>query len=509
MIADRDLDISQPYTKEDLDIPFSVVQDLLLRRTMADDLVTTTSLSRDLGLSRRIVEAAFDNLRDRKALDVRTMQGNDYVFSLTAFGKEMCRDAERRSRYNGIAPVAIETYQTAVAVQRAQIKVNRRDMSEAMKDLVVASEMLDQLGPAFNSQHTIFFYGPAGTGKTSLAERLVRLYGDWIVVPHAILVDSQFVVVLDPTVHEPLPVQPDGLDPRWVACRRPLVTVGGELDASMLELQFDPAGRVYQAPLQVKANNGMMLIDDFGRQVLTPRQLLNRWIYPLAKRRDYLTLSNGHKFAMPFELMVAFSTNLDPNDLGDEAFFRRIQNKVYVGPMTPPMFDRILMNCVRASGVRLQPNSFELLRETCLERDAVGLRANYPGDFCRMIGSIAEYEESMPVLDERMLAMASDLYWGAVNTSNDIQRSGLDQRSAPAGASAGGPSVSAEDDDIEQLVHPLVPRSIAPHPTHSPQHHPHHEVSTVSPPLLPKRIPQSGTIAATGMRPSAVPAERD
>jgi hypothetical protein len=262
---------------------------------------------------------------------------------------------------------------------------------------------------------------------------------------------------------------------------------------------------VYQAPLQVKANNGMMLIDDFGRQVLTPRQLLNRWIYPLAKRRDYLTLNNGHKFAMPFELMVAFSTNLDPNDLGDEAFFRRIQNKVYVGPMTPPMFDRILMNCVRAVGVRLQPNSFELLRETCLERDAVGLRANYPGDFCRMIGSIAEYEESVPVLDERMLSMASDLYWGAADTSVDARPSRPEAVSAPAHA-PGRPPVSPEEADIERLVHPLVPR-----PTPSHQTPPHQVGGSSAPPLLlPKRVPQSGTIAAAaGMRPPAAPAELD
>ncbi len=200
------------------------------------------------------------------------------------------------------------------------------------------------------------------------------------------------------------------------------MTVGGELDASMLELQYDTTGRIYQAPLQVKANNGMMLIDDFGRQVLTPQQLLNRWIYPLSKRKDYLTLTNGQKFAMPFELMVAFSTNMDPNDLGDEAFFRRIQNKVYVGPMTPPMFDRILETCVKKAGVHLNPNSFELLRETCMSRDAIGLRANYPWDFCKMIRSIAEYEESMPVLDERMLGMAAELYWGAMDAKVDARR---------------------------------------------------------------------------------------
>jgi hypothetical protein len=446
-----DLDISQPATKEQLDIPFTVVQDLFLRRVLSDDTVTTTQIARSIGLARPIVDAAFDLLRDRKALDVKTMQGNDYVFSLTGIGKELCADANERSRYNSIAPVSLKTYQTAVHLQKASLKVNRSAMAEAMKDLVVAPAMLDQLGPAFNSQHSIFFYGPAGTGKTSLAERLVRLYSDWIVVPFAILVDGQYIVMMDPTVHEALPEQPEGLDPRWVACKRPLVTVGGELEASMLELQYDQTGRIYTAPLQVKANNGMMLIDDFGRQVLTPQQLLNRWIYPLSKRQDYLALANGQKFAMPFELMVAFSTNMDPNDLGDEAFFRRIQNKVFVGPMTAEMFDRVIDICVTKAKVAMEPDSKEKLRALCLSRDAIGLRANYPWDFCKMILSISEYEESAPVMNDRLMAQSAELYWGAIDSKMDARRVVGAPGAAPRTVAA-APVLALADEDVPLIA---------------------------------------------------------
>ena len=338
-----DLDISTPGSIDALDISINVVTELFLRRTLVEDTVTITRLTEAIGISGSIMYEVFGQLRNRKLLDVKTMQGNDYVFSLTDMGREFAKEAFVKCQYSGIAPVSLDAYVAAVKLQKSGLKVDRAGMAVAMSDLVVAPEMLDELGPAFNSQHSIFFYGPAGTGKTSLAERLIRLFNDWIVVPRAVLADGQYMVVYDPTLHEAISPQPEGLDRRWVACKRPLVTVGGELEASALQLQYDPVGRVYTAPLHVKANNGMMLIDDFGRQVLTPQQLLNRWIYPLSKRVDYLSLANGTKIGLPFELMVAFSTNMAPDDLGDEAFFRRIQNKVYVGPVTAEMFDRILM----------------------------------------------------------------------------------------------------------------------------------------------------------------------
>ena len=414
-MSSADLDISTPKSVESLDIPLSVVTELFLRRTFVEDTVTITGIADAIGINGSIVYSVFEQLRNRKLLDVKTMQGNDYVFGLTDMGREFAKEAMLKCQYSGVAPVALESYVAAVKLQKSGLKVDRNSMAAAMSDLVVAPEMLDELGPAFNSQHSIFFYGPAGTGKTSLAERLIRLFNDWIVVPRSVLADGQFMVIFDPTIHEAITPQPEGLDRRWVACKRPLVTVGGELEASALTLQYDPVGRVYTAPLHVKANNGMMLIDDFGRQVLTPQQLLNRWIYPLSKRTDYLSLANGTKIGLPFELMVAFSTNMAPEDLGDEAFFRRIQNKVYVGPVTAEMFDRILTLASNHSGVALTDTSADRLRTLCLERDAIGLRANYPWDLCKMAKSIAEYEGRPAALDDYFLPRAAKLYWGAAN----------------------------------------------------------------------------------------------
>lgn len=461
MDPELELDITSPVNRAALDIEFGVVLDLVLRRAFDDETTSIFRLSGGLGLSTGVLTEAFDELRGRKYLDVQGLNGHDYIFSLTESGKEQARSRNEQCRYNSIAPVSLKSYLTAVQMQRLSTKVNRAALVNAMSDLVVAPEMLDQLGPAFNSQHSMFFYGPAGTGKTSLAERLVRLYTDWIIVPRAVLVDGRIVVVYDPIVHEAVPTQPEGLDPRWVACRRPLVAVGGELEGSMLQLAYEPVSGVYMAPLQMKANNGMMLIDDFGRQTLTPEQLLNRWIYPLVKRMDFLTLVNGTKFAVPFELMVVFSTNMDPNDLGDEAFFRRIQNKVFVGPTTAEMFDRILVMAATAQRVALNEHSALLLRELCTSRDAIGLRANYPWDMCKMIRSICEYEERQPVMDRETLDRAASLYWGGMAGNSAVASTAV-SASPPTPASPALPNAPVSptlSESLNVLVSPTLSES--------------------------------------------------
>ena len=201
--------------------------------------------------------------------------------------------------------------------------------------------LLDQLGPSLIGHQSLFLYGGTGNGKTSIAERILRIYHDAVVIPYAVEVDGHIITLFDPVVHRQLPHHDDMLDPRWAVCERPCITVGGELSAAMLELRLDEATRVFISPCQMKANNGILIIDDFGRQMLAPRDLLNRWIVPLDRRVDYLTLSSGMKFQVPFELMVVFSTNLDPHDLADEAFLRRIQTKVLVENVSDEVFDEI------------------------------------------------------------------------------------------------------------------------------------------------------------------------
>ena len=209
--------------------------------------------------------------------------------------------------------------------------VHRPDLQKAFENLVVSETMLDQLGAALVSGQSIILYGPTGTGKTVIAETLPRIYKDSVWIPHAVEVQGQIITVFDPLLHKSREEMMSAeCDARWVLCRRPRVIVGGELTMQLLDLQLNPALGFYSAPLQMKANNGILIIDDFGRQRISPAELLNRWIVPLDRRIDFLTLAGGNKFEIPFDLIVAFSTNLNPASLADEAFMRRIQTKIKV-----------------------------------------------------------------------------------------------------------------------------------------------------------------------------------
>jgi predicted ATPase with chaperone activity len=271
--------------------------------------------------------------------------------------------------------------------------------------------LLDQLGPALISQKSIFLYGPTGNGKTSLAERMLRVYDDSVLIPYAVEVDGQIISLYDPVVHHRIEMDDPNIDPRWVLCRRPCIVVGGELIPSMVELRLDESSGIYAAPLQMKANNGIFIIDDFGRQLMSPRDLLNRWIVPLDRRVDYLTLRYGVKFQIPFEVMVVFSTNLDPSDLADEAFLRRIQNKIFVNAVEAHVFDQIFTRVVAHRGLTAEPESAEFLRRLCLREGRMELRACYPGDMCDIIQSISRYERKPAEVTRANLERACNLYF--------------------------------------------------------------------------------------------------
>jgi hypothetical protein len=266
------------------------------------------------------------------------------------------------------------------------------------------------------SRGAIFLYGPPGTGKTSIAERMIRVYGDVVVIPKAVEVDGQIITVFDPTVHIPIETQPIDLDKRWVLCRRPCVIGGGELTTNMLDLGFDEKSGVYLAPLQMKANNGMFVIDDFGRQTMTPAQLLNRWIIPLDRRIDYLSLNTGVKFEVPFELKVVFSTNLEPAALGDEAFFRRIQSKVFIGPVTDEAFDEILHRVSTAQGIRCDAADATYLRELTRSRGDGDLRPYVPVMVCEILRSICSYDGTEAVFNRHTLDRVAEIYFTRLTT---------------------------------------------------------------------------------------------
>jgi hypothetical protein len=367
--------------------------------------------SRTIRVSIPILDLLFRELRQQHLVEVKGAVGEDYAFILTNAGRDLATERFRVCRYVGPAPVSIRDYHLATKAQAASVDIDRNILRDALSDLVLSDHMLDQLGPAVVAQRSLFLYGPSGNGKTSLAERLLRIYRDSILIPHAVEVDGKIIVLYDPVVHQPIDREDAELDPRWMPCKRPFIMVGGELVASMLELHYDEAGGVFAAPMQMKANNGIFLIDDFGRQVLSPRELLNRWIVPLDRRVDYLTLSYGIKFQIPFEMMVVFSTNLNPDDLADATFLRRIQNKVFVEPVDVGTFNEIWRRVAIIKKLPYDPEIVDYVRSLVLSDGRSELRACYPLDLCNIIISISEYEKRPPQMTKSDLQRAVNLYF--------------------------------------------------------------------------------------------------
>ena len=400
-----------PQTMAELGISENLVLDLVLRRMSIEGYSSLASLSRALRISVQIVDLAFKHMRQQQLVEVKGMTGNDYNFTLSAAGKQLASERMQVSQYAGACPVSLQDYANAVRAQAAKINVDREAMRNAFADLVVSDRMLDQLGPAIISQNSIFIYGPTGNGKTSLAERMLRVYKDAVLIPYAVEVDNQIISLYDPVVHYAIDQDDDEVDPRWIVCKRPCILVGGELIPSMLEMRLDESSGIYAAPLQMKANNGILLIDDFGRQLMSPRDLLNRWIVPLDRRVDYLTLRYGVKFQIPFETMVVFSTNLEPSDLADEAFLRRIHNKILVEAVDPHSFDLIFGRVVKSRNIEAQPDSAEYLRKLCLREGRTELRACYPADICTILTSIGRYEGRAPLMTKSELERATALYF--------------------------------------------------------------------------------------------------
>jgi hypothetical protein len=400
-----------PSKLQDLDIPVTLVEDLILRYLYNKGSGSTSKLSDALKLSFPVIDAVFQQMRKRQLFEVTGLDSNNYLFRLSETGRDEAFNRLQVCHYAGPAPVSIESYHSCVKAQVTDIKVDKAFIKNALSDLVLTDKLVDQLGPALISQNSIFVYGPTGNGKTSIVRRLFRVYQDTVLIPYAVEFDGQIIVLYDPAVHERIETNVTAIDPRWVLCRRPCILVGGELAPEMLELQLEESTKVYAAPLQMRANNGILIIDDFGRQILSPQYLLNRWIVPLDRRVDYLTLKYGVKFQIPFEMIVVFSTNLDPNDLADEAFLRRIPNKIHVGAAEPVVFDEIFNRILAEKNIAYHEGSEKVLRELCLQFGPKELRACYPRDIIDIIGAISGYEGKPAEINEANLKRAVTLYF--------------------------------------------------------------------------------------------------
>ncbi|HXJ40247.1 MAG TPA: hypothetical protein VNH18_13290 [Bryobacteraceae bacterium] len=379
-----------PTRIEDLGIPEHLLIDIAIRHVYMRGVCTIHLWSELLKVSLEVAEAVFRRLNEQQLVEIRRMLGDDYVFALSATGRRAALERASTLRYAGPVPVSLQAWSEVVRSQKATTRVTRESLRRAFSDIVVRDQLIDALGPALISQRSLFLYGPSGTGKTTISERLPRVYEDSVLVPWAVEVEGQIVTVFDPAVHEQIGAPPLYLDARWVVSRRPLIAAGGELVTSMLDLQRDESSCAWGAPLQMKANNGILLIDDFGRQLMSPRDLLNRWIVPLDRRIDFLSLGGGAKFAVPFECMVVFSTNLEPHELADEAFLRRIPNKIFVAPVAAEVFDAIFRLTAEAFGMACGPDSASICRELCLQHSP-DLRPCFPRDLFESIRAVSMF----------------------------------------------------------------------------------------------------------------------
>ncbi len=385
--------------------------DLLSKHLLEAGVLTLSELSNRIALAGPVVEALLQFLRKEARVEVRGPAGTGSMghlrYALTERGRAAAVDAMFRSGYVGPAPVPLDYYTRVVRAQTVHDRsVTRPAMQQAFDGIVLKDGLLDQLGPALNSGRAIFIYGPAGTGKTYITQKLMRLFPQVTLLPYAIAINETVIEVFDPVIHQQVDlelVSPNlmletGFDARFICCKRPVVISGGELTADMLDVHFDATSKHYQAPLQLKANNGIFIIDDMGRQRVAPETVFNRWIVPLEEKRDFLTLGAGRHFSVPFDVVLVFSTNLHPTDLADEAFLRRIGYKIEFKYLDRDEYRQIWDQVCAEQQIECEPDVFRHLVHNlydlhgtpmapCHPRDLLGIavdRAAYHGETRRV-----------------------------------------------------------------------------------------------------------------------------
>jgi predicted ATPase with chaperone activity len=396
----------------------------LLRTMYISVLQTIPEISDELKLTRAVIEDLLTFAKKEALVEIRGPSEKSYNimrYALTNAGKERASEALRRCEYIGPVPVPLDTYQVQVQKQTITNEViSIEKLKQAMSHLVISEEIIRRLGPASNSGRAILIYGAAGNGKTSIAEALVNAFEQPVFVPFCIEVDGQIIKIYDPSVHVPFPIKgnSDGTngetdsmflphlehDPRWVRCKRPYIIAGGELTLEMLDLDFDPHSKYYEAPLQMKAIGGVFVIDDFGRQRVRPHELLNRWIFPLERKIDYLTLHTGKKFSVLFDQLVIFATNFPPEELMDPAQLRRVHYKMKIDPPTVDDFKEIFRRICDSYGLEFSDAVIAYLLNTFYIKHKIPFAGFHPKFIAEHVIAACNYQGTAPRISRQLMA---------------------------------------------------------------------------------------------------------
>jgi predicted ATPase with chaperone activity len=413
-----------PQSVEETGIPPDLILQLVLKALHFAGELSGTELGRRLGLEYHVIEPALDLLKVQQQVSIiggGLVGGASYRYRISDSGRVRAALFLESSHYVGVAPVPLAQYQAYMHAYRAASRgvATQERVRRAFSHLVISDAVLDQLGPAINAGHSMFVYGPPGNGKTVISQAIHNLLEGDIAIPHALEIEGQIVRLFDPVNHEVIATDEDhnslttfhGGDRRWVRCRRPMVMVGGELTLSSLELSYNATTGFYRAPVQAIANGGVLVIDDFGRQQCSPRDLLNRWIVPLESRVDFLTLQSGQKFELPFMTMIVFATNVRPAELVDEAFLRRIQYKIFAESPTVKDFKTIFAGCCRDLGATAEPGLVEHVLMDYYRPRNIPLRGCHPRDLIKQALSLASYRGRPPHLTADLLEAACNSYF--------------------------------------------------------------------------------------------------
>lgn len=413
----------EPCSLREAGLTDSEVESLVLKTLFSRGDAVGRDVADQVKLPFLLIEEVLRQLKQDQLVVYRGSAAmNDYVYQLTDLGRERGRRQVAQCTYFGSAPVALSDYIDSVEAQSLETQhPTRDDLERAFEDLLINVQMLCRLGPAVNSGRGLFLYGAPGNGKTSIAERVTRAFGQTIWIPRAIGVDGEIMRLFDPMNHEEMPLnKAEGLldqskiDKRWVRIRRPTIVVGGELTMDNLEVSSNTSTGISEAPMQLKSNCGTLVVDDFGRQRMSTDELLNRWIVPLEKRYDFLNMANGKKIQVPFDQLIIFSTNLEPRDLVDDAFLRRIPYKIEVHDPSEDEFRELFRMMCENLAISYNDEAVEYLIETHFRSTGRAFRCCQPRDLLLQVRNHCRYEKTTPQLTRESLDFAVENYFAVM-----------------------------------------------------------------------------------------------